>query len=449
MTSEAKVGIFALIALIIIGLVTLKVGSRSFVFSRGYEVKVVIDNAIGIRTKTPVEIAGIKIGQVKSIELLDSMKAELTLTIDSDVVLPGDTVARVRSKGFLGEILIELLPGTDRDHPVKDEQQLAFAGQGGDINTLLVKFSGIADDIKAVSSSLKDMAGGDKNSPVWNIVNNLEKFTQTLANNQANFNKVSDNLAELTDSLRGTIVKSRENVEESIQRIASITKKVDEGKGTVGKLINDDTTVTKLNEAVDSLNQTLGGLKQLETQIGYHGEYLTGTNDFKQYVSLALKPRPDKAFLFDFVADPDPSPNREQKTSTISTGGTSTTVTTNTATIPKNSFRFSAQLAKRFYDFTIRGGIIESRGGLGADYDKGPVGAHFSAFDFQGSDNIRPHLKAYGTVNLTTNIFVMGGADDFINKQQSIDWFVGAGFRLTDDDVKSLLGMGAGLVKVK
>ena len=447
MTSEAKVGVFALIALIVIGFVTLKVGSRSFIFSRGYEVKVIIDNAIGIRTKTPVEIAGIKVGQVKSVELLDSMKAELTLTIDSDVVLPGGTAARVRSKGFLGEILVELLPGVDREHPVKDEQVLEYAGHGGDINTLLMKFTGIADDIRSVSSSLKDMVGTDRTSPVWNIVSNLEKFTQTLANNQANFNKVSDNLAELTESLRGTVAKSRENVEASIERIASITKKVDEGKGTVGKLINDDATVNKLNDAMDNLNQTLGGLKQLETQIGYHAEYLTSTSDFKQYVNLTLKPRPDKAFMFDFVADPDPSPNRAQRTSTITAGGTSTTVTTDTQTVQRNSFRFSAQLAKKFYDFTVRGGVIESRGGLGADYDKGPVGAHFSAFDFQANENVRPHLKAYGTVNLTTNLFLLGGADDFINKQQDTDWFVGAGFRLTDDDVKSLLGVGAGLAK--
>ena len=248
MTSETKVGLFALATLVIIGFITLKVGSRSFIASGGYEVSLEIESAIGLRTKTPVEIAGIKVGQVKKIELSDSRRAKLTLLITKDVELPQDSVARIRSKGFLGEIVVELVPGVAGED-IKDGGAIEFAGQTGDVNMLITQFNSIASDIKNVSSSLKDMAGGDRNSPVWGIVKNLESFTQTLANNQENFNKMAGNLAALTEALKGTIQNSKENVEESLSRIASITKKVDEGKGTVGKLVNDDTTVNKLNEA--------------------------------------------------------------------------------------------------------------------------------------------------------------------------------------------------------
>lgn len=447
MNKETKVGVFSLIALMIIGFITLKVGSRSFIGSGGYEISVVIDHAIGIRTKTPVEVAGIKVGQVKKVELTDLRKARLTLLIEKDVVLPEDTKALVRSKGFLGEILIELVPGSDTAQILADGGQIQFGGQTGDVNVLLNQFSSIADDVKAVSSSLRDMVGTDKNSPVWNIVNNLEKFTGTLAQNQANFDKIAGNLAELTEALRGTIVKSRENVEESLQRIASITKKVDEGKGTIGKLVNDDATVSKLNEAVDNLNGALGGLRQLETEVGYHTEYLGKSEEFKHYVNFTLRPKPDKAFIFDFVGDPTPSPSRVSRETTITSGGTTSTVTTDTSTVDRNKFRFSAQLAKQFYDVTVRGGIIESRGGVGLDYTKGPLGAQFSAYDFETDYGQMPHLKASGTLNVTKNLYLIGGADDMINKQQDTDWFVGAGIRLVDEDVKSLFSISGGLLR--
>lgn len=443
-SSATKVGLFALAALVIIGFITLKVGSRSFVAGGGYELVLVVDSAVGIRTKTPVEVAGIKVGKVRDIRLLDSMKAELTLGIDSGVHLPLDTKAMVRSKGFLGEIVIELIPGAPTDKAMADGDTIQFAGQGGDVNMLLTQFNSIANDIKAVSTSLRGMvAGEDANSPVWNIVKNLEQFTQTLSNNQANFNKMSDNLAALTDALRGTVAQSRENVEQSIERIASITKKVDEGKGTIGKLVNDDTTVNNLNEAVVNLNKTLGGLRSLQSQIGYHMEYLGSTSQFKNYVHLNLKPAPDKAFMFEFVQDSKPSPNRATTTSTITTGGASTTVTTENATIVQNQLRFSAELAKEFYDFTVRGGIIESRGGFGLDYNKGPASLQFSAFDFETDYQQKPHLKMLGMVNLTKNFYVVGGADDFISRHDK-SWFMGGGFRLVEDDVKSLLGIMAG-----
>ncbi len=449
MSSETKVGIFALCALVIIGFITLKIGSRSFVAAGGYEVSVVVDNAIGVRPKTPVEIAGIRVGQVKEIGLEESRKAKLTLLLNKDVNLPVDSVARIRSKGFLGEIVIEIVPGTEGVQSLADGGALNFSGQSGDINMLMTQFSSIANDIKAVSAQLRDVAGTDRNSPMWQIVNNLQTFTQTLANNQANFNKMAGNLAELTEALKGTIVKSRENVEDSLKRIASITQKVDEGKGTIGKLVNDDATVNKLNEAVDNLNSTLGNIKTIETEIGYHAEYLGHTKEFKNYVNLTIRPKPDKAFIFDFVQNTNPSPDRSTNTSTISTGGTSTTVTTNTATVNQNQFRFSAQLAKSFYDFTVRGGVIESRGGVGLDYAKGPAGLQFSAYDFQTQYDQRTHLKLAGTVNVTKNLFLIGGGDDLISQLGRRNWFMGAGIRLVDEDVKSLIGTAGGISSVK
>ena len=105
--------------------------------------------------------------------------------------------------------------------------------------------------------------------------------------------------------------------------------------------------------------------------------------------------------------------------------------------------RFSAQLAKKFYDFQVRGGMIESSGGFGFDYTKGVVGVHFDAFDFSTRFGERPHLKAWANLDLTKNFYLVGGADDIINRDTPGDWFVGVGFRLVDEDFKGLLGLGA------
>ncbi|PIR18090.1 MAG: hypothetical protein COV46_01495 [Deltaproteobacteria bacterium CG11_big_fil_rev_8_21_14_0_20_49_13] len=447
-SSEARVGIFALVALFLIGFITVKVGSRSFIFSSGYEIKLTIDSAIGIRPKTPVEIAGIKIGKVKDIELVDSRMAMLTLKIDGDVSLPPDSKAMVRAKGFLGDVVVEIIPGYSPLVPLKNGSDIEYAGQSGDVNILLTQFNSIAGDVKAVSSSLKEMIAGDQTSPMWHIVKNLEAFTKTLADNQGNFNKVSDNLAALTESLSGTIVQSRENVEESIQRISSITKKIDEGKGTVGKLINDDTTVVKLNEAVDNLNGVLGGLKSMQTEIGFHTEYLANSEQFRNDVNLTLRPKPDKAFILDFITQQNPDPSFSTQTTNVTVNGTTTQYTTNTQSVNHDAFKISAQIAKSFYDFTVRGGIVESSGGVGLDYNKGPVGASFTAYNFQTDFDQKPHLRLGTQLNLTKNIYVLGGADNMIAPQNRPDWFFGAGIRLPDEDIKSLFGVaGSSVIK--
>lgn len=444
---EVRVGLFALFCIFIIAYATVKLGDRDVVAGGGYKLTMTMESAIGIKTKTPVEIAGIQIGVVKKIELDEFNRAKVVLLIRNNVKLPEGTTAYVRTKGFMGETFIELRPGQQGGETIAKNTEIPYDGVTGDVNMLLTQFNDIAKDIKSVTGSLKGMVGSDDSSPVYRAVNNIDKFTAALqeltVSNEANLNKIIANLATLTGDLKGVVENRKADVEKTLANLSSITGKVDSGQGTIGKLVNDDATVQKLNGAVDNLSDALGSLKRLETEVGYHTEYLTGTHDFKQYVHLNLLPTPDKGFLFEFVSDPNPNPTRVTQTTQITAGGVASTVQTKTSTVDENKFRISAELAKKFYDFTLRGGIIESTGGIGLDYDKGPAGLHFSAFDFSTQYNQRPHLKLLGNVNITKSLYVVGGADDFINKNQPRDWFVGAGFRLVDDDIKSLLGLGA------
>jgi len=445
---EAKVGIFAIVCLVIIGFATLKVSDRSIIAGGGYKMTVIMDSAIGVKVKTPVEIAGIQVGIVKKIKLdQETGRAKIILSIDRGVKLPEGTKAFVRAKGFLGQTLIELRLGTMANKPIPGDTEIPYGGVTGDVNLLLTQFNDIAADIKQVTGSLRDLMGPDESSPVYRTVHNMDKFSAIMKDitirNEQNFNRIAENLAVLTAELRGVVESQRYELQDTIANINSITDKVDSGQGTLGKLVNDETTVNKLNSAVDNLNDTLGGLKRLETEIGYHMEYLGGTEDFKHYVHLGLMPAPDKAFLFDFISDPDASPTRTTTTTDITVGNNTSTVETQAAQIKNDEFRFSAQIAKKFYDFTVRGGVIESTGGVGFDYNRGPVGLHFSAFDFETKFGQKPHLKVMGNLNLTNSIYLVGGVDDFINPNHAKDWFFGAGIRFVDEDIKSLLGLGA------
>lgn len=445
---EVKVGMFALAIIAILAWATVRVSDKTSVSGGGYELTAVFNNATGLKMKAPVELAGVKVGVVKGIKLLDSRQALVTLALGKEVKLTDNSEAILRTRGFLGETYVEIIPGNPELPVLEKGERIPYTMRTGDINSLVSQFNSIAEDIKHVTSSLKDMVGNNQEYPINRIVDNLEDFTQAIRDltirNQGNIDRVSENLAAMTDELREIVAKGKSDVEESMERIASITRKIDEGKGTVGRLVNDDETIDKLNEAVDNLNNTLGGFRKLETEIGYHAEYLTQSTDFKHYIDLALRPSPDKALLLGLVTDPDPRANHVERITEVTVGGNTTTVNTQTATIDREKLRFSAQLAKSFYDFRFRGGIIESTGGFGLDFNRGPVGLHFSAFDFSTRFGDKPHLKAGADLNITRNLYLTGGADDIIRPGgPRPDWFVGAGFRFVDDDVKRYLSTGA------
>lgn len=440
-SSSIKVGLFAVICIALILFLSLQVSDFKFSSSGYYPVFVELKSAEGIDHKTPVLVAGIEIGVVEKIELTASNKALLTLKIKNGVILSQDVVAELRKRGVLGDVYLELLPGVS-SVSIQEGETISNASNGVDFNDLAKNLNDVAVNLKEVTSTIKGYISTDS-SPLAKIMKNVEKLTADLAtfsgSNRQNLDAIVLNLKDLTGGLKGMVNENATEVSSALSKIESITQKIDSGKGSIGKLINDPSTIDKVNEALDGVNEVISPITRLQTEVGYHLEYLGNAKSYKNYVSLALRPRPDKAFLLDFVTDSDPRPDRTLTTTIVSSGGVTSTVETEKRTSDPTGFRFSAQLAKRFYDFTLRGGIIESSGGIGLDYNKGLFGLQFSAFGFD-SDFDRPRLKASASANLTKNVYLLGGVDDFISRRKDADWFVGAGIKFVDEDIKSLLG---------
>ncbi|OGQ47162.1 MAG: hypothetical protein A3H42_02720 [Deltaproteobacteria bacterium RIFCSPLOWO2_02_FULL_46_8] len=441
---EVKIGLFAAIAVVILVFATIRVGDQSVISGGGMELIGIFNNATGIYPRATVEIAGVKVGLVKKLGLTPDGKAQITMEVNKDIHLTQNTRCFLKTRGFLGEAFIEVFPGDASLPPIKSGSFCVQTQGGGDVNSMVNQFNDIAGDVKDITSTFKQWTNEKEGGEIAKTVTNLNEFVQVMRDlstrNEQNLDRIITNLADLTHELKNVVQNNKGNIDDSMESFASISRKIDEGRGTIGKLVNDPETVEKLNTAVDSLNDALGGYKTWELGFGYHMEYLTGTKDFKNYFHIGLNPTPDEGVIFELVSDNDPSPTRGTTVSDITVGGTTTSVTTQTASRSRTSLRYSAELAKKFYDFTIRGGVIESRGGVGLDYNKGPLALQFSAFDFQTKFNQEPHLKLLGQMNMTKSFYLVGGMDDPLNQTQPTDYFFGGGFQLIDEDVKSLLG---------
>ncbi len=443
-----KLGIFVLIAIGLLSFMIISLGKGgNFFFQKRLEIVLVLDSAMGVELGTPVQIAGVTVGEVKDIRLNRANKAELILSVKQDLGLSQSTVASIKASGLIGDSVVELSDAKQIPQLLKQGDVIASVQGFSDFNSVTGQVGLIAEDVKAITAQMRKLMAGD-NSPFDKTVRNIEKITDSLARvsqkNERNIDAIIVNLHALSQNLNTLVAQNMGKVGNTATYLEDITGTVSRGEGTVGKLIKDDETVNRLNDALENLNNVLGSANRLRVDMNMHTEYLSESKDFKNYVGLALRPRPDKAFLFEFASDPNPSFDTIIEDRTITSGSASSRISTTTQRRSLDKFVFSAQLAKKFYDFTIRGGLIESSGGVGLDYQKGPIGLSFSAFDFRGDEEQNPHLKAYLTTNLTRNIYLMGGVDDFISSTQDPDWFGGAGLSFTDDDVKSLIGiMGA------
>lgn len=116
---EVSVGLFLLLAIASFVILAFKVsGLTNFTGQKNFNVYADFSNIGGLKVRAPVTIAGVRVGEVKEIDLqADSFNAKVTLSIQAtqNKIPSSDTSARILTEGLLGSNYISIVPGFDTD----------------------------------------------------------------------------------------------------------------------------------------------------------------------------------------------------------------------------------------------------------------------------------------------------------------------------------------------
>ena len=107
---DLSVGVFVLIGVLAAGWLSVKLGRMDLLGGHGYVITADFPTVGGLKTGSPVEIAGVGIGQVDTIKLVDE-QARVVMTIRDGVKLQDDSIASIKTKGLIGERYVRISPG--------------------------------------------------------------------------------------------------------------------------------------------------------------------------------------------------------------------------------------------------------------------------------------------------------------------------------------------------
>ncbi|MBW2058200.1 MAG: outer membrane lipid asymmetry maintenance protein MlaD [Deltaproteobacteria bacterium] len=107
---ELSVGLFVIFGIICLGYLSVKLARMEIMGSKGYNLYAVFSNSGGLKAGSPVVIAGVEVGRVKSIAL-ENYQARVILNISEGVEIQEDAIASIKTKGLIGEKYVEITPG--------------------------------------------------------------------------------------------------------------------------------------------------------------------------------------------------------------------------------------------------------------------------------------------------------------------------------------------------
>ena len=500
--TETKVGTFVVIALSILFYMSFYLGVFRFDKYRYNSYIVYFDDSSGLEKKGDVKMAGVKVGWIDALELIDGRyRAKATIAVNKKYHLRKNAYAVVRQDGLLGTKYLELIPGDPHMPELAPSEALSKPGRPpASIDDILQRTQEIASNIEDVTDSMQDTFGGySGKQKLKDVFDNLavaseriaafsHSLDRTLTRNEESITTAISDFRDLIPSLRTSINRIADVLDRDFNRIAHNIegstraletaaneardgiRNISEGKGFLGKLVSDETMSRDFSQAVKGVKNYITRIENLGLVFDSHSEFMMrhGENisikDAKGFLDLRLHPSEDYFLIGEMVSSIKGTIERRITDrawwNEFGEELNASELLAQKIFLPEpigryqkrkrkmDQYLWGFQIGKIYKDVALRVGLIENSAGFGIDFDV-PFGTDkfrwvtsFEAFDFRGRnrfDDSRPHLKWLNRVFIFKNMYMAFGADDFVSRNNA-NAFFGGGVRFSDDDIKYIAG---------
>lgn len=294
---QLRVGALVLVGLVLLAVGIFLVGRVGHVFGHRYELVTLMRSGSGLVPGSAVQLAGQNVGQVARIDLIpperraeEEASVAVWLAVNREVQeqIRGDSRARLRTQGLLGDRVIDIQPGSPQAR-ILDEGDTIPSAEPLDYQEILEQASGAI-------TGLRD------------LTRRLEELTQRLLAGEGSLGRlvVDETLYRRLADLSGSLADVLEQAESGqgtlgqlltdrrlYERMVSVTASLDSltaglaaGRGTLGRMVTSDSlyreltgTTRQFNALLDSLRRGQGTAGRLVTDDALYEELLRTLTD--------------------------------------------------------------------------------------------------------------------------------------------------------------------------
>lgn len=287
---EFKIGVFAVIVILVSWWGFSWLGGEDLFKSYNTYYVYYEEVSKDLQVSSRVYIRGVNVGNVRDIQLQgDKVKVEIAIEEQYAGMIPNNSIALI-TEGMMGGAQIKIEQGNSEaiatDGSVLnghlDAGLMAMVSEKIDplmeningtiekldqtidgVNTLIAdnteNITKIVANLEAMSAELNGILA-DSKKDIDNIMGDVSSFTAMLKQNTATIESMLQNL----DKFSGDVAESNlvDQLSTTVERLNGIISAIENGEGSVGKLLSDDEIHNSLNDTIDSVNALVSDLKE-------------------------------------------------------------------------------------------------------------------------------------------------------------------------------------------
>ena len=256
-------------------------------FDNNNKLYVIYENVAGLAPSAPVTLNGLTIGKVNSITINPDGKLLVELHITTDFPISKSSIAEIYDSGLVGGRQIAIKPNLlDKNYTVSGDYLQASSKLGltdalaQQLEPLQAKIQQLLENADVLFSNVNDILDTQTRQNLKNSIASLnttlsefslasKSINELLAENKSKLNstlknvdKVSGNFATISDSLaKANLGQTVKNLEKTLAKVDKIMAELEQGNGTMGKLIKDETMYTNFAKTSKELELLLQDLR--------------------------------------------------------------------------------------------------------------------------------------------------------------------------------------------
>jgi len=248
-----KLMVFAVVTVLATAVLAVTISNKTFGSTKSFKAQ--FSDVTGLLAGDSVRAAGVRVGTVSSIKVVNSKFAEVSFNVDKDVPMTSTTQLQMRYLNLVGQRYIGIVeqPGgvdlaknalipLSRTSPALDLTAL-FNGfrplfqalTPNDVNAFSLEIiktlqgeGGTVADLAAKSASLTNTVA-DRDAVIGGVINNLLKVLDTVEKRDQGLNQLIDQLQRLVSGLaadRGTIAASLSHIDDLASNSALLLQQI-------------------------------------------------------------------------------------------------------------------------------------------------------------------------------------------------------------------------------
>ena len=281
--NNIKLGIFVSLGIAVFIAGIYFIGERQQLFRNTFRLSGVFKDVGGLQAGNNVRLSGVNVGTIDNISVVSDTSVKVDIVIDENTrkFIKKDAIASIGSEGLMGNKVLIINPGTGEKAGIENNDIIQTV-QPINLDDILISLKTTADNASQITSDLSKIATNIQSGKGSmgrllmdpSMAQNIDSTLVNLKEGSANFKNLIDGakngfvqnldstLVDLDDiliSLKTTV----DNASNITSDLSDITDNIQSEKGTIGRLLKDQSMAQNLDSTLVNLKESLAGFKIL------------------------------------------------------------------------------------------------------------------------------------------------------------------------------------------